>query len=149
MGTAGSNIRSRQRGVGYLDFAVVVGVFAMAAVVALPRHAQIVREVRREQVDALLSATRSAAQLAHEVWRVGGKPARIVMRDHTVRMRRGYPVAADLALLLDDSETMSFRGGDGTWQHLELAPDHPCGVSYAPPATDIDPPAIHSHDSGC
>ena len=140
---------ARLRGAGYLDVAVVVGVLAIAAAVALPRHAQILRDVRREQADALRSSARSAARLAHEVWRVGGKPASVLVRSRLVHMDHGYPVSADLPLLLDDSETMSFHGDGGAWQHMDLPPDHPCGVSYAPPGNDIDPPAIVLHDSGC
>jgi len=95
------------------------------------------------------SSARSAARLAHEVWRVGGKPASVLVRSRLVHMDHGYPVSADLPLLLDDSETMSFHGDGGAWQHMDLPPDHPCGVSYAPPGNDIDPPAIVLHDSGC
>jgi hypothetical protein len=145
---AGSASR-RRRVIGYVDVAVLTVALALAAMVALPRHTQLTREVRRAQVDELATAVKGAARLGHELWRTSGKPDRVTSPRGTVRIEHGYPVAADLGQLLEEPEAMAFRAGEGSWQLLDVPADRACGVSYEPPAADKQPPIVRVHPDGC
>jgi hypothetical protein len=139
----------RPRGIGYVDVAVLTVALSLAAMVALPRHTQITREVRRAQVDELATAVKGAAHLGHELWRAAGKRDRVAAPRGTVRIEHGYPVAADVGLLLEEPEAMAFRAGEGSWQLLDVPADRACGVSYEPPAADNQPPVVRAHPDGC
>ena len=57
--------------------------------------------------------------------------------------------AADLALLLEEPETMAFVAADGAWQHRGSGPGRSCGVSYAPPQRAGEQPSVQLDLEDC
>ena len=132
-----------------LEIVVVIGCLGAGAVVAVPHHVQLASEARTAEVVALTRGTTTAAQLAHSRWLAANQPATIEGVRGVVAMTQGYPSTATLPLMLGESETLRFQYEDGVWRHTDVRTDHPCGVSYQPPAAPGQNPAISAQTSGC
>jgi len=136
-------------GIGRLDLVVVVTCLGALAAVAVPRQRDVTAETRRTEISALADSIRGAARFGHSLWQAGGAPEVLEAEHGRVAIVNGYPAADDLALLLEEPETMAFTHAGGAWQHRGLGPDRPCGVSYAPPARPGKAPDVRLILAGC
>jgi hypothetical protein len=134
---------------GRVDLVVVVTCLGLLAVVAVPRHLDLSSANRRTEVRALAASIDSAARLGHSLWQARGQPSRVDFAGKNVTVVNGFPVAVDLAQLLEASESTGFAFRNGAWQHRGRAAAHPCGVTYAPPLRLGEEPLIRPHLAGC
>jgi len=132
-----------------LDIAILIGCLGIAAVVAVPRHAQISTEIRVADVKALARGAAMSAELAHARWVAADQPQTISGVRGVVAMTHGYPSAATLSLMLADAETAAFRYEDGTWRHASVPAGTDCGVTYQPPIAPGQSAVITDQTSGC
>lgn len=135
--------------IGRLDLVLAVACLGTLAAVAVPRQQDLTSRNRLTEVQALADSLRSSARLAHSLWQAQGEPAAITVRRGRVHMVNGYPAAADLALLLEEPETMAFTHEGGAWRHRDDRGDAFCGVGYAPPASASGSPSIRLQTAGC
>lgn len=143
---------SRPR-IGRIDLVLVVACLGVLAAVALPRQRAVTAGTRRTETNALAASIRSAAELGHSLWRARGGPATLEVQRGAATVRvamiNGFPAPRDIALLLEEPETMAFTRDGASWRHRSLSEGQRCGVSYAPPQRVNQPPRIELEVSDC
>lgn len=143
----------RQPGIGRLDLAVAVACLGALAALAVPRQREVSAQTHRTEIEAMASSIRSAASLGHALWRARGGPATLEVERGAVKVRvamvNGYPAAGDLALLLEEPETMAFVHAGGAWRHRGVGEGNRCGVNYAPPQRPNQPPSVRLEVTDC
>jgi hypothetical protein len=102
----------------------------------------VTAETRRTEVTALAASVRSAARFGHSLWLAQGGGTALAVRRGRIHIVNGYPAAGDLALLLEEPETMAFVGEKGLWRHGGVPPGRECHIRYAPPSHSGAQPQI-------
>ena len=129
------------------ELLIVVTVFVMVAVVAVPRHLAINSEVRAGSVSALSSHVENAARLTNRVWVAAGQPDSVVIEGRVIDMRNGFPTDQSIRDVVIDGGEFLFN--DGYWKHHETARDEHCAVLYIPPSAPGGQVQVISYTDGC
>jgi hypothetical protein len=136
------------QGISRVDIAVLVALFSVLAMVAVPRHLDLSAAARRAEVDALAASVDSATEFAHAAWRAVEQPPTLSLSGGDVVMINGFPSTATIAHALEPGLTRAFEFHAGRWTHRERAGGD-CAVIYRAPAAPGDPPVVLQLAQGC
>ncbi len=132
-----------------IELIVVLGLLAIMAAFAYPRFAMIEAEARVALVESLGAAVSSAAQQAHYLWILQGRPATVNMEGETIAILNGYPDEASIDDTLTDYSGFQFNNAAVARFRKSGAPaPNTCMVTYED-AIAPQRPIVTVYTSGC
>jgi MSHA pilin protein MshA len=150
-------IRSSQRGFTLIELVVVIVILGILAAFAVPRFMGLEDQARVAALNGMAGSLRSAATMAHGVWEAQQSGSSTPVTTITVpgvatavTITNGYPNAASIQLLLQDTSGFTLNGAgnrftpngaktNACWVQYNAAPNAntPFTITYANlPATD-------------
>lgn len=135
-------IRSNQRGFTLIELVVVIVILGILAAFAVPKFMGLEDQARVSAVQAMTGTLESAASMAHGLWEANGtNPATLTIDGQTIRFTNGYPTAATISLLIQDTSGFQAAGlGRGKFD-VNGDPSRNCYVQYVN-ATAGNPPTF-------
>ncbi len=124
--------RSGQRGFTMIELVVVIVILGILAAFALPKYMGLENQARIAALNGMTGSIRSAANMAHGVWLASGNPATITVDTVTVTMVDGYPNAAGIQTLIQDTTgfTVAVAGTTTTFTPNNSRTPATCKVVY-------------------
>lgn len=141
-------IRSKQRGFTLIELVVVIVILGILAAFAVPKFMGLEDQARVASVQAVAGSVQSAESMAHGLWEANGtSPATMVIDGKTITFTFGYPSAASVYLLLQD--TSGFQAGglaagtfDVNGDPSGNYPNGKCWVKYTAATSLTAPPTL-------
>jgi MSHA pilin protein MshA len=132
-----------------MELMVVISCIGILTAFAYPRFAMVEVEARKALVSSLGGSVNSAAQQAHLLWIVQGKPATITMENQTITMLNGYPDEGSIDNTLMDYSGFQFNPNPiARFRHNSAPQKNFCMVTYTEAAAG-NRPAITVDTTGC
>ena len=132
-----------------LELVVVISILGIVAAYAYPRFVMVETEARKALVTSLGGSIHSAAQQAHFLWILQGKPATIDMEGQTITMLNGYPNDTSIDNTLMDYSGFQFKTSPSTrFRRTDAPQPNDCMVTYDDAVAGL-PPAVTAFTSGC
>ena len=132
-----------------LELVVVISIHGIVAAFAFPRFVMVETEARKALVTSLGGSVNSAAQQAHFLWILKGKPATIDMEGQTITMLNGYPDEASIDNTLMDFSGFQFKiNPSPRFRRADAPQPNNCMVTYDE-AVAGSRPAVTAFTSGC
>lgn len=140
--------RSSQRGFTLIELVVVIVILGILAAFAVPKFIGLEDQARVAAVQAMAGSLESADSMAHGLWEANGtSPATMTIDGKTITFTNGYPNAASVNLLLQD--TSGFQAGGLATGTFDVNgdpsgnyPNGKCWVKYNPAANLNTPPTL-------
>jgi MSHA pilin protein MshA len=134
-------LKSRQRGFTLIELVVVIVILGILAAFALPKFMGLEAQARASTVKSMAGSVKSAATMAYGVWLASGVGGNSVTINGTpVALAFGYPTAASIPTLIQDTSGFTIAGG--TWTKTGAAAPASCQFVYAPAANANTPPVV-------
>jgi len=131
-------LKSKQRGFTLIELVVVIGILAAFAV---PKFMGLEAQARTSTVNSMAGSVKSAATMAYGVWLASGVGGNSVTINGTpVALAFGYPTAASISTLIQDTSGFTIAGG--TWTKTGATTPATCQLVYTPAANVNTPPVI-------
>lgn len=136
--------RSSQRGITMVELAVIIVILGLLAAFALPRYIGLERQARIAAVDGMAGSVRSAANMAHGLWLAQGNPGNITVNGTSITIAFGYPDAAGLARLVNDTSgfDITVAAAKATFTPEGAAMPAGCSVVYTEATSATTPFAV-------
>ncbi len=132
-----------------LELVVVISILGILAAFAFPRFVMVETEARKALVTSLGGSVNSAAQQAHFLWILKGKPATIDMEGQTITMLNGCPNDASIDNTLMDFSGFQFKTNPSTrFRRTDAPQPNNCMVTYDE-AVAGSRPLVTAFTSGC
>jgi len=124
--------RSVQRGFTMIELVVVIVILGILAAFALPKVMGLEDQARITALNAMTGSIRSAANMAHGVWLANGNTSAITVDGVSITMLNGYPNAAGIQSLIQDSTgfTVKAAGTTTTFTPVNAKIPATCNVVY-------------------
>jgi MSHA pilin protein MshA len=133
--------KSKQRGFTLIELVVVIVVLGILAAFAVPKFMGLEAQARTSTVNSMAGSVRSAATMAYGVWLASGSAGNSVTINGTaVALAFGYPTAASISTLIQDTSGFTIAGG--TWTKAGATTPATCQFVYAPAVNANTPPAV-------
>lgn len=131
--------RSGQRGFTMIELVVVIVILGILAAFALPKYMGLENQARVAALNGMTGSIRSAANMAHGVWLASGNPNTITVDTVTVTMVDGYPNAAGIQSLIQDTTgfTVKVAGTTTTFTPNNARTAATCDVVYNQATTTL------------
>lgn len=137
------------RGFTVMELVVVITIIGILAAYAFPRFVMLETEARKALVTSLGGSIHSAAQQAHFLWILQGKPGTIDMEGQTITMLNGYPNDTSIDNTLMDYSGFQFKTSPSTrFRRTDAPQPNNCMVTYDD-AVAGSRPAVTAFTSGC
>lgn len=125
-------IRSNQRGFTLIELVVVIVILGILAAFAVPKFMGLEDQARVSAVQAMTGSLESAASMAHGLWEANGtNPPTMVIDTKTITFTNGYPNAATISLLMQDTSGFKAAGVATGKFDVNGDPSGNCYVQYA------------------
>jgi len=144
-----SDVSKRSNGFTLIELVVVITILGILAAFAVPRFINMQARARAASIESLQGALRSSSALTHSMWMVNGQPPTIPVEGATITMVNGYPNLTTIIDTLMDSSGFTYNSLTGEFVKSGATTGATCSVTYTPPATLGDPPAITYDVSNC
>ncbi|HXR89397.1 MAG TPA: prepilin-type N-terminal cleavage/methylation domain-containing protein [Steroidobacteraceae bacterium] len=124
--------RSVQRGFTRIELVVVIVILGILAAVALPKFMGLEDQARIAALNGMTGSIRSAANMAHGVWLANGNTGTITVDGASITMVNGYPNAAGIQSLTQDSTGFGITrsGTTATFTPNDARTPATCNVVY-------------------
>jgi len=131
--------RSDQRGFTMIELVVVIVILGILAAFALPKYMGLENQARAAALNGMTGSIRSAANMAHGVWLANGNPGSITIDTVPVTMVDGYPNAAGIQKLIQDTSgfTVKVSGTTTTFTPNNSRTPASCNVVYNEATTTL------------
>ena len=142
--------KSLQRGFTLIELVVVIVILGVLAAFALPKFMGLEGQARVSAVKAMTGSVQSATNMAFGVWEASGGsgPGGTVSINGTnYAVAFGYPTAASIPLLVQDTSGFTIAGG--VWTKTGASTPANCKLTYTPAASAIVPPTVVAVTTGC
>jgi MSHA pilin protein MshA len=124
--------RSVQRGFTMIELVVVIVILGILAAFALPKFMGLEDQARIDALNGMTGSVRSAANMAHGVWLANGNTSPISVDGVNITMVDGYPNAAGIRNLIQDSTGFTVTASETTTTFTPINAKTPatCNVVY-------------------
>jgi MSHA pilin protein MshA len=134
-------LKSEQRGFTLIELVVVIVVLGILAAFAVPKFMGLEAQARASTVNSMAGSVKTAATMAYGVWLASGTGGNSVTINGTaVPLAFGYPTAASITTLIQDTTGFTIAGG--TWTKSGAATPANCQLVYTPAANATTPPVV-------
>ena len=134
-------VRSKQRGFTLIELVVVIVILGILAAFAVPKFLGIEAQARTSTVNSMAGSVKSAATMAYGVWLASGVGGNsVTINGAAVPLAFGYPTAASIATLIQD--TSGFTIAAGTWTKTGATTPATCKFVYTAAANANTPPVV-------
>ena len=134
-------LKSKQRGFTLIELVVVIVILGILAAFAVPKFMGLEAQARTSTVNSMAGSVKSAATMAYGVWLASGVGGNSVTINGTpVALAFGYPTAASISTLIQDTSGFTIAGG--TWTKTGATTPATCQLVYTPAANVNTPPVI-------
>jgi MSHA pilin protein MshA len=134
-------LKSKQRGFTLIELVVVIVILGILAAFAVPKFMGLEAQARASTVNSMAGSVRAAATMAYGVWLAsGGTGASVTINGAAVALTFGYPTAASIPTLIQDTSGFTIAGG--TWSKTGATTAATCQLVYTPAANANTPPVV-------
>jgi MSHA pilin protein MshA len=134
-------LRSKQRGFTLIELVVVIVVLGILAAFAVPKFMGLEAQARTSTVNSMAGSVKSASTMAYGVWLASGVGGNsVTINGAAVALAFGYPTAASVSTLIQDTSGFTIAGG--TWTKNGAATAANCQFVYTPAANANTPPVV-------
>jgi MSHA pilin protein MshA len=142
--------QSSQRGFTLIELVVVIVILGILAAFALPKFMGLEGQARISTVKSMSGSIQSAANMAYGVWLASGGSGpggNVVINGTNYPVAFGYPTAASIPLLIQDTSGFTIAGN--VWTKTGAATPATCTLTYTPAASATAPPKVIWSLGGC